>query len=295
MKPVITNSIRPGKSNQVSVRLSRYFLRLKQSLVLVVFTLIMADCSKNSITGRNQLALLPESELRSMAQTEYTQFLSQNKVVSASASKDADMVKRVGQRLVTAINKYYSTKGLTSELEGYKWEYNLVDSKDVNAWAMPGGKIVVYTGLLPVTQNEAALAVVLGHEITHALAHHGNERMSQAMVAQGIGLVGGVLTSGNQQVSSIFNNIYGPGAQIGVLLPNSRKQELEADHYGLIFTAMAGYNPREAIPLWERMKKLSEGNSPPEFLSTHPAEDTRIEKLQQMMPEALKYYKPMGK
>ena len=264
-------------------------------LLITLISVGVAACSKNSITGRNQLALLPESELRSMAASEYQQFLSQNKVVNPSGSKDAEMVRRVGSRLVSAINKYYSTKGLSSELEGYKWEYNLVDSKDVNAWAMPGGKIVVYTGLLPVTQNEAALAVVLGHEITHALAHHGNERMSQQMVAQGIGVVGGVLTSGNQAVSSIFNNVYGPGATVGVLLPNSRKQELEADHYGLIFTAMAGYNPREAIPLWERMKAMSAGNRPPEFLSTHPAEDTRIEKLKAMMPEALKYYKPMGK
>ena len=272
-----------------------HFRHMKQMLLVTTISIGMAACSKNSITGRNQLALLPETELRSMAASEYQQFLSQNKVVSPSASKDAEMVRRVGSRLVAAINKYYSAKGLTSELEGYKWEYNLVDSKDVNAWAMPGGKMVVYTGLLPVTQNEAALAVVLGHEITHALAHHGNERMSQQMVAQGIGVVGGVLTSGNQQVSNIFNNVYGPGATVGVLLPNSRKQELESDHYGLIFTAMAGYNPREAVPLWERMKAMSEGNRPPEFLSTHPAEDTRIEKLKQMMPEALKYYKPMGK
>lgn len=268
---------------------------MKKLLSIAALGLLFAACSQNSITGRKQLSILPESELRSMAQTEYQQFLSQNKVVSTSASKDAEMVRRVGQRLVNAINSYYSSKGLTEELAGYQWEYNLVDSKEVNAWCMPGGKIVVYTGLLPVTQNEAALAVVMGHEITHALAHHGNERMSQQMVAQGIGVVGGVLTSGNAQVSNIFNNIYGPGAQVGVLLPNSRKQELESDRYGLIFTAMAGYNPQEAIPLWERMKKMSEGNRPPEFLSTHPAEDTRIDKLKQMMPEALKYYKPMSR
>lgn len=268
---------------------------MKKIMIAAAFAMTLFACSRNAITGRNQLALLSEDELRSMAASEYQTFLSQNKVVSASASKDAEMVRRVGQRLVSAINEYYKDKGLSKELEGYQWEYNLVDSKEVNAWAMPGGKIVVYTGLLPVTQNEAALAVVLGHEITHALAHHGNERMSQALVAQGIGVVGGVLTSGNQQVSSIFNNVYGPGAQVGVLLPNSRKQELESDHYGLIFTAMAGYNPREAIPLWERMKAMSEGQRPPEFLSTHPAEDTRIEKLKEMMPEALKYYKPMKK
>jgi predicted Zn-dependent protease len=183
---------------------------------------------------------------------------------------------------------------MAAELEGFNWEYNLVDENQVNAWAMPGGKIVVYTGLLPVTQNEAALAVVLGHEITHALAKHGNERMSQTMLAQGIQVAGGILTSSNERVSSIFNNVYGPAAQIGVLLPNSRKQELEADRFGLIFTALAGYNPREAVPLWERMKAMSDGNRPPEFLSTHPAEDTRIKRLQELMPEALKYYKPMN-
>ena len=261
--------------------------------MIAAFITTMVACSKNSITGRNQLALLSETELQSMASQQYQQFLSENKVVSANSSRDAEMVRRVGQRLVAAINQFYSTKGLKDELAGYQWEYNLVDSKEVNAWAMPGGKIVVYTGLLPVTQNEAALAVVLGHEITHALAHHGNERMSQQMVAQGIGVAGGILTANNPTVSNIFNNIYGPGAQIGVLLPNSRKQELEADRYGLIFTAMAGYNPREAIPLWERMKEMSQGQRPPEFLSTHPAEDTRIEKLKQLMPEALKYYKPI--
>jgi predicted Zn-dependent protease len=268
---------------------------MKKTLFAAALTISLLACSKNSITGRNQLAILSESELRTMATSEYQQFLSQNKVISPSANKDAEMVRRVGQRLVSAINKYYSSKGLSDELAGYQWEYNLVDSKEVNAWAMPGGKIVVYSGLLPITQNEAALAVVLGHEITHALAHHGNERMSQALVAQGIGVVGGVLTSGNQQVSSIFNNIYGPGAQIGVLLPNSRKQELEADHYGLIFTALAGYNPQEAIPLWERMKAIADasGSRPPEFLATHPPEETRIQRLKQLMPEALKYYKPM--
>ncbi len=267
---------------------------MKKILVVMAFFTAVISCSKNAITGRNQLALLSENELRSMAAQEYRQFLGQNRVVSASSSRDAEMVRRVGQRLTTAITSYYKNKGLGQELEGYAWEYNLVDAKDVNAWAMPGGKIVVYTGLLPVTQNEAALAVVLGHEITHALAKHGNERMSQTMVAQGIQVAGGILTAGNERVSSIFNNVYGPTAQIGVLLPNSRKQELEADRFGLIFTAMAGYNPREAIPLWERMAAMSNGNRPPEFLSTHPAEETRIKRLQELMPEALKYYKPMN-
>lgn len=267
---------------------------MKKILVVMAFVSAMVACSKNAITGRNQLALLSETELRSMAAQEYRQFLGQNRVVSASSSRDAEMVRRVGQRLANAITTYYKGKNMAAELEGFAWEYNLVDENQVNAWAMPGGKIVVYTGLLPVTQNEAALAVVLGHEITHALAKHGNERMSQTMLAQGIQVAGGILTAGNDRVSSIFNNVYGPAAQIGVLLPNSRKQELEADRFGLIFTALAGYNPREAVPLWERMKAMSNGNRPPEFLSTHPAEDTRIKRLQQLMPEALKYYKPMN-
>lgn len=268
---------------------------MKNFFIIGAFISVLASCTQNAITGRNQLSLLSEAELQNMAVQEYRQFLSQHKVVSPSGNRDAEMVRRVGQRLTTAITNYYKGQGLASELEGFQWEYNLVDAKEVNAWCMPGGKIVVYTGLLPVTQNEAALAVVVGHEIAHAVAKHGNERMSQALVAEGIGTIGGAVTSGNARVNSIFNSIYGPGASIGVLLPNSRKQELEADKFGLIFTAMAGYNPREAIPLWQRMQQMSNSQRPPEFLSTHPTEENRIARLQAQMPEALKYYKPMGK
>ena len=268
---------------------------MKKILVLGAFFSILMACTQNAITGRNQLALISENELQGMAVQEYRQFLSQNKVVSPSANRDAEMVRRVGQRLTTAITRYYSQKGLANELEGFQWEYNLVDAKEVNAWCMPGGKIVVYTGLLPVTQNEAALAVVVGHEIAHAVAKHGNERMSQALVAEGIGTIGGAVTQGNAKVNGIFNSIYGPGATIGVLLPNSRKQELEADKFGLIFTAMSGYNPQEAVPLWQRMQSMSNGQRPPEFLSTHPTEENRIARLKALMPEALKYYKPIGK
>lgn len=268
---------------------------MKKLIIFGAFISVLASCTQNAITGRKQLALLSEAELQTMAVQEYRQFLSQSRVVSPSGNKDAEMVRRVGQRLTAAITKYYSQQGLANELEGFQWEYNLVDAKEVNAWCMPGGKIVVYTGLLPVTQNEAALAVVVGHEIAHAVAKHGNERMSQAMVAEGIGAVGGAVTSGNSRVNGIFNSIYGPGAAIGVLLPNSRKQELEADKFGLIFTAMSGYNPQEAIPLWQRMQSASSGQRPPEFLSTHPTEENRIARLQSLMPEALKYYKPMGK
>lgn len=266
----------------------------------IVFALLaiasFSACSKNPITGRNQLTLFSESEIQAMALQEYQTFLTQNKVVSTSASKDAEMVRRVGQRISNAVTEYYTQKGLGGELAGYKWEYNLVDSKEVNAWCMPGGKIVVYTGILPITQNEAALAVVMGHEVTHALAKHGNERMSQGMVQQ----LGGVALSvalANKPAATqqLFMGAYGLGSQYGALLPFSRANELEADKFGLFFCAMAGYNPQEAIGLWERMAAASQGNRPPEFASTHPAEATRIEKLKELMPEALKYYKPVGK
>ena len=159
---------------------------------------------------------------------------------------------------------------------------------------MPGGKIVVYTGLLPITQNEAALAVVMGHEITHALAQHGSERMSQGLAQQlGGNALSIALANQPAQTQNLFMTAYGIGSNVGVLLPFSRKQESEADRYGLIWMAMAGYNPNEAIPLWERMEAASKGNKPPEFLSTHPSENTRMSNLRKWMPEAMKYYKPM--
>ena len=266
----------------------------KVFILLLSSSVLITACTTNAITGRSQLSLVSESTLQQEAVTQYQTFLSQNKVVRASTNKDAEMVKRVGSRIAAAITKYYADKGLSNELAGYKWEFNLVDNPEVNAWCMPGGKVVVYTGLLPVSQNEAGLAIVLGHEITHAVAHHGQERISQALLAQGVGIGGNIFTSGNSQANSIFNSIYAPSAQVGVLLPNSRKQELEADHYGLIFAAMAGYNPREAIPLWERMAKLNSGNTTPEILSDHPVDSKRIATLKKEMPEALKYYKPIN-
>lgn len=264
----------------------------KITILSLVLSLCWIACSRNAVTGRNQLSLIPEAQLQQMAVGEYQSFLSTNKVVSSSNNKDAEMVKRVGSRIASAITSYYTKKGNAELMNGYRWEFNLVDNKEVNAWCMPGGKVVVYTGLLPIAQNEAALAVVLGHEITHAVAGHGNERMSQGMVAQGLGAVGDMLTSNNPKVNSIFNNTFGLGAQVGVLLPNSRKQEYEADRFGLIFAAMAGYNPREAIPFWTRMSQGG-GQKPPEFLATHPSDENRIARLQGYMNEALKYYQPV--
>lgn len=263
---------------------------------LFVFASFVIACSTNPLTKKSQLTLLPESELQAMGTQQYQQFLSSNKVVSASNNRDAEMVRRVGQRIAKAVEAYYSQNGISDKLNGFNWEYNLVDDKAVNAWCMPGGKIVVYTGLLPVSQNEAALAVVLGHEVSHALLQHGNQRMSQGLIQQLGGVALSVAVANKPaETQNLFLTAYGAGTTIGVMLPFSRKQELEADKFGLIWTAMAGYNPQEAIPLWERMEKASNGQSPPEFLSTHPSEGKRIDQLKQYMPEALKYYKPVGK
>lgn len=267
---------------------------MKKTLLFLSVIAFIVACSTNAITGRKQLALFPESSLQQEAVSQYKTFLSQNKVVSQNTNKDAEMVKRVGTRIAQAITAYYAQKGQSTELEGYNWEFNLVDNKEVNAWCMPGGKVVVYTGLLPITQNEAALAVVLGHEITHAVAHHGNERMSQVALAQGLEIAGNIFTQNDSKAHNIFTNIYAPAAQIGVLLPNSRNQEYEADHYGLIFSAMSGYNPREAIPFWQRMSAAGGKNGMPEFLATHPSDENRIAKLQGYMDEALSYYKPVS-
>ena len=262
---------------------------------LMIATTLIA-CSTNPITGRKQLKLVSEQELQAMATTQYQQFLSQNRVVAPSADRDAEMVRRVGQRVASAVTKYYNEKGLSEVLQGYNWQFNLVNDKDANAWCMPGGKVVVYTGLLPITQNEAALAVVMGHEIAHATLQHGNERMSQGLAQQLGGVALSVAVSSQPAATqNLFMNAYGIGSQVGVLLPFSRKQELESDRFGMIFAAMAGYNPREAIALWQRMEKASNGAAPPEFLSTHPAPGNRIEQLERHLPEALKYYKPMGK
>jgi predicted Zn-dependent protease len=269
---------------------------IRRIISLYLITSIAVACSTNPITGRSQLKLLPESQLQEMAVTEYQQFLSSNKVVSPSANKDAEMVQRVGQRVARAVQDFYTKNGRGADLSGYQWEYRLVDSKDANAWCMPGGKIVVYTGLLPITQNEAALAAVIGHEVSHAVFNHGNERMSQGLGAEAVSAgLQVALANKSSATQQLFMTAFGAGAQLGVLLPFSRKHELEADRYGLIFAAMAGYNPQEAVNLWKRMEQASNGQKPPEFLSTHPSEGHRIEELQKYMPEALKYYKPVAK
>ena len=251
----------------------------------------LSGCTLNMVTGRQQLSLVQESELQLMATSQYNAFLSEHKVLKPGNSKDAAMVDRVGARISNAIKKYYQSQQKESVLNGYVWKFNTIDSKEINAWCMPGGKVVVYTGLLPIAQNETAVAIVVGHEIAHAIAKHGSERMSQGMIQQ----MGGValqtaLSQKAQETQNLFLQSYAIGSQVGAMLPWSRQQETEADQYGLIFAAMAGYDPREAIPFWQRMSAAG-GASQPEFLSTHPSDKTRIRKLNQFMTEALKYYR----
>lgn len=267
---------------------------MKKILFLLLAVFILNSCAKNGISGRKQTKLINEQQLQTMALQEYRSFLSSAKVVTNNTNRDAEMVRRVGSRISTAVTTYYTGLGKGNLFEGYNWEFNLVDAKDVNAWCMPGGKVVVYTGLLPITQNEAALAVVMGHEIAHALLTHGNERMSNAMLAQLGQIAGNVALANDPRAVQTFDQLYGIGAQAGVLLPYQRKQELEADRYGLRFAAMAGYNPRESVPLWQRMEAASAGaQRPPAWLSTHPAEQDRITQLNKYMDEALGFYKPV--
>ncbi|PUZ24474.1 Peptidase family M48 [Chitinophaga costaii] len=262
---------------------------MKKYSLLLAGAFMLTACSRVPITGRKQLNLIPESTMNTMALQEYQTFLSSNKTVSSGTSGDAQMVQRVGRRIADAVTQYMTKQGLQAQIADYKWEFNLVSSKEVNAWCMPGGKVVVYTGLLPVTQNETALACVLGHEISHAIARHGNERMSQGLVAQGIQIAGSVALNRNPVAQNLFNQSYGVASPLG-LLAYSRQNELEADHLGIIFMAMAGYDPQQAIPFWQRMAAQS-GSKPNELISTHPSDDRRIAELQREMPEAMRYYK----
>jgi len=233
--------------------------------------------------------LLPESELMSLGLTEYQSFLKQNPPVMNTP--EANMVKVVGNKIQNAVTQYMGQQKMSKRLSGYKWEFNLVKSEEVNAWCMPGGKVVVYTGILPLTANEGGLAIVMGHEIAHAIARHGNERMSQGLLAQMGGMALDVaLANKSQETRSIFLTSYGVGSTLGILA-YSRTQETEADKLGLVFAAMAGYDPQAAIPFWTRMSQKSGGSGGPEFLRTHPSDQTRIRNLNAFMPEAMKYYK----
>jgi predicted Zn-dependent protease len=265
----------------------------KPSLVVLSgVVLMLAACSQVAITGRSQFVLVPDSLVNSMSYQSYSQFLAGHK--RSNNAEQTQMVERVGGRISKAVHEYCDEHNCWQQLQGYKWEFNLIEDPNVNAWAMPGGKVVVYTGLLPVAQNEAGLAVVMGHEIAHAFARHGAERMTQGLLFEFGGIaLSEALKSRPDATQELFMKSYGLGAQIGVLLPYSRLHESEADRLGLIFMAMAGYNPNEAITFWERMAaKNQKGLPTPEILSTHPAGATRIRNIRNLIPEAMEFYRP---
>jgi len=267
------------------------FRRQTQAVGIVALILFVIGCATVPITGRRQLSLLPTSQVLELSFSGYRQMLSESTL--SSDKEQVAMVRRVGQRIANASDQFLRDNGMAAEVKNYKWEFNLIEEDStVNAFCMPGGKVAVYTGILPVTKTETGLAVVMGHEVAHALANHGNERLSQGLMQQ----LGGValevaLANKPQQTQSLAMMAYGVGSTVGVMLPYSRTHESEADHIGLILMAKAGYDPREAVPFWERMNNMG-GGRPPEFLSTHPAPERRIADIQKELPEALKYYSP---
>jgi predicted Zn-dependent protease len=255
------------------------------SLLVLVFA---AACATVPITGRTQLQLVPSGTLFAMSQDQYSQFLEQHPL--SDDKEKTQMVQEVGQNIARAVETYLKEEGMEEEIENYEWEFNLVENDAVNAFAMPGGKIVFFTGMLPVAENKDGIAVIMGHEIAHVVANHGNERMSQGLITQFGGMALAVaLKDRPAATQQLFLAAYGAGAQIGVLLPYSRLHESEADRLGLIFMTMAGYDPEEAPRFWNRMAAQKEGPGPPEFLSTHPADQRRIRELQKRIPEAREY------
>jgi predicted Zn-dependent protease len=258
----------------------------KYSVSTAIITIgLLFSCATNPLTGKKSLNFVSNSELFPSSFQQYGAFLKENKVISGTA--DAQRVENVGMKIKAAAEKYLNSIGQTEYLKDYRWEYKLVESKDINAWCMPGGKIVVYSGILPITKDDAGLATVMGHEVSHALANHGAQRMSAAQLQQ-IGAVGVSLATGSQSAEKqqMWQQYYGLGSEVGVMLPFSRSHESEADKIGLTLMAIAGYNPDLAIDFWQRMASKSGGESPPEFMSTHPSDATRIANLKALIPEA---------
>jgi len=258
-------------------------------IFVVSSILLLAACSTVPLTGRKQVNLLPESEMIAMGFSNYSEFKKEAAISTSTGSKE--LLATVGANISRAVTDYFASNNLSSRLNGYEWEFTLFADETPNAWAMPGGKIAVYEGILPYTKDADGLAVVVGHEIAHIVARHGNERMSHQLVAQMGGIaLNEALGSKPEETRAIFNTVYGLGAQFGGILPYSREHEKEADKLGLIFMAMAGYNPESAIDFWERMSSSSD-SGPPEFLSTHPSDATRIAEMKKFLSEAMEYYR----
>jgi predicted Zn-dependent protease len=258
-------------------------------ILLQIILLFLYACATVPISGRQQLNLVGNTEIIQMSATQYQQVLKETKL--SDNQEQTALIQRVGARIQRAVGQYMSDAGLASQLEGFNWEFSLLqDDKTANAWCMPGGKVAFYTGIMPICKDESGVAVVMGHEIAHAIANHGRERMSQGLVENGLlSSLSAALGQNPTMTQQIFMQAIGAGASIG-MLKFSREQESEADHIGLIFLAKAGYDPNEAPRFWERMLAVSKNAAPPEWLSTHPSDQKRIQDLKGWIPEAMKYY-----
>lgn len=261
---------------------------MKKYIYLGSATLMLAiafSCATNPVTGKKTMAFVSNDEIFASSFSQYGTFLKENKVISGTA--DAKMVERVGAKIRAAAEKLLKSRGTSDALQGYAWEYKLVDNKQVNAWCMPGGKIVIYSGILPVTKDEAGLATVMGHEVAHALANHGQQRMSAGLAQQvGAGVAQAAVGNKSAETQALVMQAYGVGSNVGGMLPFSRSHETEADEIGLTLMAIAGYNPDVSVAFWERMSAKSGGGAPAELLSTHPSDATRISNLKRLIPQA---------
>jgi predicted Zn-dependent protease len=263
-------------------------MKTTRHLLILATIFLLIACSTVPLINRKQVLLVPQSELLAMSSASYREFLDTNEV--AYSTKDAERIQTIGNNISTSVESFLTEKGLENRILQFSWEFNLVNDPTPNAWCMPGGKVVFYSGIIPYCETDEGIAVVMAHEIAHAVARHGNERMSQnLMVSMGGMALNEFINEKPEETKQLFLSAFAIGSQVGVLLPYSRKHEYEADKLGLIFMAMAGYNPEEAVNFWERMMN-SGGVKPPEFLSTHPADKNRIEAMQKAMPEAMKYY-----
>ena len=260
-----------------------------QLLIAAVLLALMTACTTVPITERQQLSLIPQSTILATSFQQYDQFIKENEL--SQNQKLTRMVKKVGDDIRLAVEEYFRKEGMEDQLKDYKWEFHLVKGDQENAFAMPGGKVVVYEGIMKIAKDENGLATIMGHEVAHAVAGHGNERMSQQLATQlgGLGLAV-ALSQKPAETQQLWMAAFGLGSQVGFLLPYSRLHESEADRLGLVFMAMAGYDPNEAVGFWERMAARDKSKAPPEFLSTHPANETRIAQIREWMPEAMAVY-----
>ena len=267
-------------------------MKINKTIFSFAILFIVLSCATNPFTGKKTMAFVSNDQLFPSSFAQYNQVLNESKVITGT--NDAEMIKRVGQRIATAAERYLDANGFQGYLDEYKWEYNLIQSEQVNAWCMPGGKIAFYTGILPIAKNETGVAAIMGHEVAHALANHGQQRMSAAYIQQGLAVAGNVALANDEQKLGIFNQSFGVVSNVAGMLPFSRSHETEADEIGVYLMAIAGYNPDEAAQLWERMKANSGGQAPPEFLSTHPSNDSRIANLKSLAPKAKAEAKKFG-